>query len=98
MTVAGIETVGFIGLGVMGRPMALNLIKGGYTPVVHSRSPAPVDVLVRLAQHGRPHRPTSRDRRRSSSRCCRIRRTSSACSMVPRGVLSALAPERSSST
>ena len=42
------ETVGFIGLGVMGRPMASNLIKAGYPLVVYSRSPAPVDALVAL--------------------------------------------------
>ena len=40
------ETVGFIGLGLMGRPMATNLLKKGYKLVVHSRSPAPVDELV----------------------------------------------------
>jgi 2-hydroxy-3-oxopropionate reductase len=40
------ETVGFIGLGLMGRPMATNLLRRGYTVVVHSRSPAPVDALV----------------------------------------------------
>ena len=42
------ETVGFIGLGLMGRPMATNLIKAGYPLVVHSRSPHPVDALVAL--------------------------------------------------
>ncbi len=41
------EIIGFIGLGLMGRPMALNLLKKGYPLVVHSRSPAPVDELVR---------------------------------------------------
>ena len=40
------DTVGFIGLGLMGRPMAKNLLKAGYPLVVHSRSPAPVDDLV----------------------------------------------------
>jgi 2-hydroxy-3-oxopropionate reductase len=40
------ETVGFIGLGVMGKPMARNLMKGGYALVVHSRSRGPVDELV----------------------------------------------------
>ena len=39
-------TVGFIGLGLMGRPMARNLLKAGFPLVVHSRSPAPVDELV----------------------------------------------------
>src|SRR4051812_49135142 len=40
------ETIGFIGLGVMGKPMALHLIKNGRTLVVHSRSRGPVDELV----------------------------------------------------
>lgn len=40
------ETVGFIGLGVMGRPMAKNLLKRGFSLVVHSRSQGPVDDLV----------------------------------------------------
>ena len=39
-------TVGFIGLGLMGRPMALNLLKAGFPLVVHSRSAGPVDALV----------------------------------------------------
>jgi len=39
-------TVGFIGLGVMGRPMARNLLKRGFAVVAHSRSPGPVDDLV----------------------------------------------------
>jgi 2-hydroxy-3-oxopropionate reductase len=38
--------VGFIGLGLMGRPMAKNLLKAGFPLVVHSRSPAPVDDVV----------------------------------------------------
>ena len=40
------DTVGFIGLGLMGKPMAQNLLKRGFPLVVHSRSPAPVDDLV----------------------------------------------------
>src|SRR6476660_1759997 len=40
------ETIGFIGLGLMGRPMAKNLLKRGYPVVVHSRSQGPVDELV----------------------------------------------------
>src|SRR5262245_5020230 len=40
------DTVGFIGLGVMGRPMARNLLKRGFKLVVHSRSRGPVDELV----------------------------------------------------
>ncbi|MEO7157929.1 MAG: NAD(P)-dependent oxidoreductase [Vicinamibacterales bacterium] len=40
-------TVGFIGLGLMGKPMARNLLKNGFTVVVHSRSRGPVDDLVK---------------------------------------------------
>lgn len=40
--------IGFIGLGIMGRPMARNLIKAGHTLVVHSRSQGPVQELVGL--------------------------------------------------
>jgi len=40
------ETIGFIGLGLMGRPMAKNLLKAGYPVVVNSRSRGPVDDLV----------------------------------------------------
>jgi 2-hydroxy-3-oxopropionate reductase len=40
------DTIGFIGLGVMGRPMAKNLVKRGYRVVAHSRSQGPVDDLV----------------------------------------------------
>jgi 2-hydroxy-3-oxopropionate reductase len=40
------DVVGFIGLGVMGKPMARNLIKGGHSLVVHSRSRGPVDEVV----------------------------------------------------
>ena len=40
------NTIGFIGLGLMGKPMALNLLKKGFAVVVHSRSRGPVDELV----------------------------------------------------
>ncbi len=40
------ESVGFIGLGVMGKPMARNLLRAGYTVVVHNRSRAAVDELA----------------------------------------------------
>jgi 2-hydroxy-3-oxopropionate reductase len=40
------QVVGFIGLGIMGRPMAKNLLKAGYPLVVHSRSKTPVQDLV----------------------------------------------------
>jgi 2-hydroxy-3-oxopropionate reductase len=41
------QVVGFIGLGIMGRPMAGNLIKAGHTLVVHSRSRGPVEEIVK---------------------------------------------------
>ncbi len=38
--------VGFIGLGLMGKPMARNLYAAGLDLVVHSRSKGPVDALL----------------------------------------------------
>jgi len=40
------DTIGFIGLGVMGKPMAKNLIKGGHSLVVYNRSRGAVDEVV----------------------------------------------------
>jgi 2-hydroxy-3-oxopropionate reductase len=39
-------TVGFIGLGVMGKPMAANLHAAGYDVLVHNRSRSAVDALA----------------------------------------------------
>lgn len=41
------EKVGFVGLGIMGMPMARNLVEAGYELVVHNRTPEKAD---RLAQ------------------------------------------------
>lgn len=41
------ETIGFVGLGVMGKAMAANLVKAGYRVVVHNRSREAVDELAR---------------------------------------------------
>ena len=38
-------TIGFIGLGIMGKPMARNLMKAGYPLVAHNRSRTAVDEL-----------------------------------------------------
>ena len=38
--------VGFIGLGIMGKPMARNLLKAGYELVVYTRSREKADELV----------------------------------------------------
>jgi len=42
------ETIGFIGLGIMGKPMATNLLKAGYPLVAHNRSREPVRELVSM--------------------------------------------------
>lgn len=39
-------TVGFVGLGIMGRPMLRNLIKAGHTVVAYGRTPATLDSVV----------------------------------------------------
>ena len=41
-----IRTVGFIGLGIMGAPMAANLVRAGFDVVGHNRSPARQEALV----------------------------------------------------
>src|SRR5688572_33482155 len=40
------SNVGFIGLGIMGKPMALNLIKGGHTLYLNSRSGVPQELTA----------------------------------------------------
>jgi len=42
------QKIGFIGLGIMGKPMAKNLMKAGYLLVVHDINPAPVKELVAM--------------------------------------------------
>jgi len=45
-------TVGFIGLGIMGGPMAANLVKAGFEVVGYNRSPEPVQRLVEQGGRG----------------------------------------------
>lgn len=45
-------TIGFIGLGIMGKPMAKNLIKAGYSLVVYDVIAAPVAELVAAGAAG----------------------------------------------
>jgi 2-hydroxy-3-oxopropionate reductase len=40
------SNVGFIGLGIMGKPMAANLMKGGHTLFLHSRSGVPQELIT----------------------------------------------------
>jgi 2-hydroxy-3-oxopropionate reductase len=45
-------TVGFIGLGIMGGPMAANLVKAGFDVVGYNRSQGPIDKLVQAGGRG----------------------------------------------
>ena len=86
------ETIGFIGLGVMGRPMALNLLKHGYPLVVHSRSAPPVDALVR---EGAARADSPADVARRATRIFTMLPDSPDVELVmegPQGVFSALQP------
>lgn len=44
--------IGLIGLGIMGKPMAKNLVKAGYDVMVSDRKKAPVEELVALGASG----------------------------------------------
>ena len=46
--------IGFIGLGIMGKPMAKNLIKAGYELTVYNRSRAAIDDVVAFGK-GKAH-------------------------------------------
>ena len=48
------KKIGLVGLGVMGKPMAKNLVKNGYSLVVFDIKPEPVEELVSLGAEGRP--------------------------------------------
>lgn len=49
------NTIGFIGLGIMGKPMALNLLKAGYQVTVNDINTESVEALVQAgAQAGTP--------------------------------------------
>jgi len=47
-----ISTIGFIGLGIMGRPMALNLAKAGYRLAVHARRAESMAPLIDAGAEG----------------------------------------------
>jgi len=46
------ETVGFVGVGIMGKPMAENVVAAGYDVVAHNRSPEPVEALAERGATG----------------------------------------------
>ncbi len=70
--VTHMATIGFIGLGNMGGPMAANLVKAGHTVTGFDLSAAALDGSRRrgrpAARRARPRRPPPA---RSSSPCCR---------------------------
>jgi 2-hydroxy-3-oxopropionate reductase len=45
------ERIGFIGLGIMGKPMAKNLLKAGYPLIVYDVNKTPVEELADLGAH-----------------------------------------------
>ena len=59
--------IGFIGLGIMGKPMAKNLIKAGHELTVYNRSKAAVEEVVAFhrAKPKPPRRPQTLRRVRS---------------------------------
>ena len=48
MRIALVPKVGFVGLGIMGKRMAKNLMNAGYKLVVHNRSSPSVEEMVKL--------------------------------------------------
>ncbi|GBC75181.1 2-hydroxy-3-oxopropionate reductase [archaeon HR06] len=46
------KKVGFIGLGIMGKPMARNLLKAGFELTVYNRSKPPMEELIKLGAKG----------------------------------------------
>jgi 2-hydroxy-3-oxopropionate reductase len=44
--------IAFIGLGIMGGPMAANLVRAGFEVTGYNRSPAKVDALVEAGGQG----------------------------------------------
>ena len=50
--------VGFVGLGVMGAPMALNILKHGHELTVYDKSP---EAVARLVQAGAKQAHTARE-------------------------------------
>lgn len=63
----GGQRIGFIGLGIMGKPMAINLQRAGYPLVVHDVAAAPVAQLVGRARRRATPPATSRPAATSSS-------------------------------
>jgi 3-hydroxyisobutyrate dehydrogenase len=46
------EKIGFIGLGIMGKPMSLNLLKAGFELIVYNRTQQKADELIKAGAAG----------------------------------------------
>ena len=76
--------VGVVGLGIMGAPMARNLLRAGHAVTVHSRTPARVGAAGRRRAPAAAASPRGRGARSTpSSRACPTRPTSRRWSPVP---------------
>ena len=70
-------TVGFIGLGIMGGPMAANLVKAGFDVIGYNRSRDKVGALISVGGQGADDVAGAvRGRRHRRSRWCPTRLTS----------------------
>ncbi len=49
-----LQSIGFIGLGIMGQPMALNLVKAGYAVTAFNRTRSKAELLERAGAHIAP--------------------------------------------
>ena len=68
MTDSHVPTIAFLGIGLMGRPMAANLLATGYRVTVWNRSPGKTATLVDAGARARLVRHTSSTRALSRSR------------------------------
>ena len=82
--------IGFIGLGIMGAPMALHLVNAGHQLFVHTRSKVPEAIAASTAHGLRRRAPRSRARPRWCSSWCPTRPTSRRCCSATNGVAAGL--------
>ena len=84
-------SVGLIGLGLMGRPMAANLLKAGFEVTVWNRTASRADDLVAQgAKRAATPREVAAASRSARSRSSAIRRRSSRCLWGETGVFAGL--------
>ncbi len=79
------ERVAFIGLGIMGAPMAGHLLKAGHPVTVHTRTQSRAEELLERGASGRLRPPKPPRIRISSSSVSPIRRMSRRLFLGPAG-------------